>query len=176
MSRVPYLRSEDARAMSGITLLLNTLDEVGADRVESTNLASQLEDTTNGQKSRILSIILTSGDKDSNKKLIDALKELDLELHEEFPHQDTIEYLKHQVLACYYDAVGAHNRKIEEMRQNTINRSLGAHTVLDETKLFSRLMHKYNNRKQRKQLKFKEDEYIDEDDDYIEYDESEEFE
>lgn len=168
-------RSEDARAIGGITLLLNTLEEVEEERMKTSDLGRELMNMNVEQKTKVASIIFTSGDKKANKRLINALKELDLEQNDEFPHFETLRYLRHKVLACFFDAVGAHNRKIEEMRQNTINRALGAHTVLNDSKLYSRLLYKFKNKneKPKKLLNFREDEVLD--DDYTEFDSEEEF-
>jgi len=166
-------KSEDARAMGGITLLLNTLDEVSEERKKTTEVADQLRSMNVQEKIKIASIIFTSGDKKANKRLINALKELDLEQNDEFPHHDTIQFLQHQVVACFFDAVGAHNRKIEQMRQNTINRALGSHTVLDDTTLFSKLLYKIRDKtnKPKKRLAFKEDEVYDDFDDLEDFEE-----
>jgi len=160
-------KSEDARAMGGITLLLNTLEEVEEERIKTSDIGRQLMDMDISQKTKISSIIFTSGDRKANKLLINSLKELDLEQSDEFPHFETIKFLRHKVIACFFDAVGAHNRKIEEMRQNTINRALGSHTVLDDSKIYGKLLYKLNNKKKNKQkklLQFKDDEVLDDND------------
>jgi len=166
-------KSEDARAMGGITLLLNTLEEVEEERLKTSELGPELMKLNIKQEKIIASIIFTSGDKKANKKLINALKELDMEQNDEFPHYETIKYFRHKVIACFYDAIGAHNRRIEETKQNAINKALGSHTVLDDSKIYGKLLTKIRSKtsKPKKLLQFKEDEVYD---DYSEFQDDEE--
>lgn len=166
------MNGSDQRAISGISLLLNTLDELSEREESATKIGGNIDKRELiGQIERIRAIIGTSGNRSANINLINSLKELNLELTDEFPHQATIDFLVHEVLASYYEAVGAHYQGWEKLRQNTINKAMGSHVILDEPKLFSRSL--FGKKKKQKRLKFNVQEApnFDDYDDEIDYDE-----
>lgn len=169
---------DETLAVSGVNLLLNTIDEINEDRNNMLKLADEgYIGMDMSQKTKLATIILTSGDREANKLLINALKELDLEINGEFPHFETIKFLKHLVIARFFDAVGAHNQRIEQTRQNVINKSIGSNVVLEEPRIFSKYSFKRKNKnkkKEQKLLKFNKPEQ-DDDEEYFEVDEEEDY-
>jgi len=164
------LTGKDARAISGITLLLNILDEL-SDHKEVVQQIGENIDNKNliGQIERIQAIIGTSGNREANQKLINSLKELNLELMDDFPHQESIDFYVHNVLACYYQAVGSHFQGWEEIRQETILKSLGSHQILDEPKLFRRSIFG-KSRDKKKSIRYRRPEQLEYTDDFDDFD------
>ena len=171
--------SADERALGGISLMLNVLDELEEWKDQLTTIGTGLDSTDlTGHVQRISAIIGTAGDRRTNKRLISALSELHLEITDEFPHMPTIEYLIHMVMKRFYEAVGAHYENWEEIRQMTIAKALGSHAVLNESRLFRPSYFRDKKKRQKRRLfdRKKEPMYLDDmtgedDEDYDEDDE-----
>lgn len=154
--------------------MLAVYEELNQMRGDLQGLGVSIKTTkVEGQIQRILAIMSTAGDREKNKQLIESLSELNLELSDEFPHVETIEYLFHRVMKCFYDAVGAHYQNWEEIRQTSILKALGAHQILDEPKLFRPSFFRKNKEKKKLRIRYEEPEI--EESEEEEYDEDDGF-
>lgn len=123
---------QEEKELAAINLLEKIMDEQSDIKLNMSKLgayftASRLV----GHMQRIIAIIGTSGAHEANKKLRASMKELNLEITDEFPHQETIEFLVHDVLNKYYDAVGDHFGEWENAKKNVIVKAFGTYSVFE---------------------------------------------
>lgn len=134
MSQEPMITGKDLRAVSGINLILNILDELRKlqttlGTVEFTTvIRSKLIDYT-GQ---IKGITGTAGSVPENRLLISKLGYLNYQITKEFPSVPLIRKSIHEVDLAFHMAIGAAFQTSEKIKQQAMVKALGNEPVLNE--------------------------------------------
>jgi len=134
MSYEPTITGKDLRAVSGINLILNILEELRKLQVSLGNVVftSAIKSKLIDHTGQIKGIIGTAGSIPENRLLIAKLGKLNHEITKEFPYVPLIKKSIREVEMAFQMAIGAAFQNWEKIKQQAVVKALGNEPVLNE--------------------------------------------